>query len=133
MIQGFRSLRSLHALPKFLRPSGAYSSFNRSTPISLPNLKKGLIFLLSEEEIVSSWGISNITIDENSINFNVDGFLYKGRISIKYVETYFEISFGCDKKVRCVDATELTEILDSNIEKTDNYQHDLENWLSSFR
>lgn len=97
------------------------------------NLKKGLIFLLSEEEIVSSWGISNITIDENSINFNVDGFLYKGRISIKYVETYFEIRFGCDKKVRCVDATELTEILDSNIEKTDNYQHDLENWLSSFR
>ena len=94
------------------------------------NLKKGLIFLLSEEEIVSSWGISNITIDENSINFNVDGFLYKGRISIKYVETYFEISFGCDKIVRCVDATELTEILDSNIEKTDNYQHDLENWLS---
>lgn len=97
------------------------------------NLKKGLIFLLSEEEIVSSWGISNITIDENSINFNVDGFLYKGRISIKYVETYFEISFGCDKKIRCVDATELTEILDSNIEKTDNYQHDLEKWLSSFR
>ena len=96
-------------------------------------LKNGLLCLLSEEEIVSSWGISNITIDENSINFNVDGFLYKGRISIKYVETYFEICFGCDKKVRCVDATELAEILDSNIEKTDNYQHDLENWLSSFR
>lgn len=97
------------------------------------NLKKVLICLLSEEEKVSSWGISNITIDESQINFNVDGFLYKGRISIRYDETYYEISFERDNKtIKCLEAAELTDILDSNIEKTDNYQHDLEKWLSSF-
>ena len=38
MIQGFRSLRSLHTLPKFQRPSRAYFPLNRSTPISLPKI-----------------------------------------------------------------------------------------------
>lgn len=97
------------------------------------NVKKALVCLLKEEEKVSSWGISNINIDESSIKFNVDGFLYKGCISIKCDETYYDIHFEGDKKLRCLNATELADILDSNIEKTDNYQHDLENWLSSFR
>lgn len=96
------------------------------------NLKEGLISLLSEEEKISSWGITNIAIDDSSISFNVDGFIYKGRVCIYYVEPYYYISFGGDKKIKCVDATELADILDSNIEKTDNYQYDLENWLSSF-
>ena len=97
------------------------------------NLKKALICLLKEDEKVSSWGISNINIDECSINFNVDGFLYKGGVSIRCDETYYEIHFEGEKKIRCLDASELTEILDSNIEKSYNYQHDLENWLSSCR
>ena len=97
------------------------------------NVKKALICLLKEEEKVSSWGITNITIDESSINFKVDGFLYKGSLSIRCDETYYEIHFECGKILKCLDATELTDILDSNIEKTDNYQQDIENWLSSFR
>lgn len=96
------------------------------------NVKKALVCLLKEEEKVSSWGISNINIDESSINFNVDGFLYKGLISIKCDETNYEIHFERGKKIRCSDATELTDILDSNIEKTDDYQHDIEKWLSPF-
>lgn len=96
------------------------------------NVKKALICLLKEEVKVSSWGISNINIDESSINFNVDGFLYKGCISIKCDENCYEIHFDHGKKLKCLDADELADILDSNIEKTDNYQHDLENWLSSF-
>lgn len=97
------------------------------------NVKKALICLLKEEEKVLSWGITNISIDESSINFNVDGFLYKGSISIRCDETYYEIHFDCGKIIRCIDAADLTNILDSNIEKTENYQHDLETWLSSFR
>lgn len=97
------------------------------------NVKKALVCLLTEEEKVSSWGITNITIEESSINFNVDGFLFKGRINITYDETYYEINFELGKKIRCIDAEELIDVLDSNIEKTDNYQHDLENWLFSVK
>lgn len=96
-------------------------------------LKKALVCFLKEEENVSSWGISNIHIDDSSINFNVDGFIYKGRISIRHDDTNYEIYFEHGKKLRCEDATALTDILDANIEKTDKYLHDLENWLSSFR
>lgn len=96
-------------------------------------LKKALICLLQEEDKVSSWGICKINIDESSINFNVDGFLYKGCVSIKCGETCYEIHFENKKIIRCSDAGELTDILDSHIEKTENYQKDLENWLSSFK
>lgn len=95
-------------------------------------VKKALICFLKEEEKVSSWGISNINIDDSSIKFNVDGFLYKGCVCIRCDESYYDINFEGDKKLKCLDASELAEILDSNIEKTENYQHDLENWLSSF-
>lgn len=97
------------------------------------NVKNALIYLLKEEDIVSSWGISHISIDDSSINFVVDGFLYKGQIKILCNDSYYEIRFNNGKTKRCLDATELPKILDSNIEKTENYQHDLENWLSSFR
>lgn len=96
-------------------------------------VKKALICLLQEEEKVSSWGICQINIDENTINFNVDGFLYKGRISIKCDETCYEIRFEHGTKILCANTIELADILDSNIEKTENYQQDLENWLSSFK
>jgi len=96
-------------------------------------VKKALICLLQEEEKVSSWGICKINIDDSTINFNVDGFLYKGRISIKCDETCYEIYFEHGKKLCCANAIELTDILDSNIEKTENYQQDLENWFSSFK
>ena len=97
------------------------------------NVKKALICLLQEEDKVSSWGISKINIGENSINFNVDGFLYKGCASIKCDETCYEIYFEHGEIIRCSDAGELTDLLDSNIEKTENYQKDLENWVSSFK
>lgn len=97
------------------------------------NLKEALICLLKEKEKVSSWGISNISIDESSINFNVDGFLYKGCVSIRCDETFYEIHLERGKKLKCLNAVELTDILDSNIEKTENYQQDLESWLSSFK
>lgn len=96
-------------------------------------LKEALICLLKEEDKVSSWGISNINIDESSINFNVDGFLYKGNICIKCYETCYEIHFEREKNIRCLNADELTDILDNSIEKSDNYLYDLEQWLSSFR
>ena len=97
------------------------------------NVRNALICLLKEEDKVSSWGISNISIDDSSINFVVDGFLYKGHVRILCDESYYKIRFDNGKTIRCLDATELPDILDFNIEKTENYQHDLENWLSSFR
>jgi len=62
-------------------------------------VKKALICLLKEEVKVSSWGIYNITIDESSINFNVDGLIYKGCISIRCYETYYEVHFEPGKKI----------------------------------
>lgn len=96
------------------------------------NVRRALICLLNEEEKVSSWGITNINIEENSINFDVDGFLFRGHISIKCEETYFEIQMEGGKNIMCV-VSELTDTLDSSIEKAENYQQNLEKWLLSFK
>lgn len=95
------------------------------------NVIKAIIYLLKEEEKVLSWGMTNISIKGSSIHFDVDGFIYQGHIIIKCDEMYYEIQLEDGKKIRCLDV-ELTDILDSNIERTENYQQDLEKWLSSF-
>lgn len=38
---------------------------------------------LRYEDIVQTWGLTQIQISENSISFNVSGFNYNGKITIK--------------------------------------------------
>ena len=94
------------------------------------NVKRVIVDLLKEKEIVSSWGISNILIKESSVHFQVEGFIYRGLICIKCNESNCEIKFDDGKTILCY-VNELTNVLDTAIEKDENYLSNLEMWLSS--
>lgn len=94
------------------------------------NLKRVMVALLKEKEIVSSWGISNILIRRNVFYFRVDGFIYKGSICIICNTSYCEVKFENDKVTRC-NLLDLVSVLDTAIEKDENYLSNLETWLSS--
>ena len=93
-------------------------------------VKIALAYLLNEEEKVTSWGISNILIKENSIHFHVEGLIYKGYIFIRCDKPYYKIIFDDGKSIQCTVA-ELVNVLDTNIEMTRNYIHDLKSWFLS--
>ncbi len=94
------------------------------------NLKRVIVVLLKEKEIVSSWGISNIRIKENVFNFQVDGFIYKGSICIVCNTSYCEVKFDNGKTIRC-NILDLLNVLDTAIEKDENYLSNIETWLAS--
>ena len=86
--------------------------------------------MLNREEIISSWGINNISIEERSISFDVEGLIYKGSICIRCDKLDYEIQFEDGRTIQC-SIVKLVDILDVNIETTDNYLRDLENWVLS--
>ena len=94
------------------------------------NLKRAIVALLQEKEIVSSWGISNILIKESAFSFQVDGFIYNGSICIMCNASYCEVEFDNGKTIRC-NVHDLLNVLDTIIEKDKNYLLNLEEWLAS--
>ncbi len=97
------------------------------------NLKMALIELLKHEVEVSSWGIYNIKVMENSANFCVDGLRYKGKVSIKPTLTEineFEVLFSNgEKRITMLDS--LIETLDTYIERTENYKDNIKEYIIS--
>ncbi len=85
---------------------------------------------LKKREIVSSWGISNILITENSIHFQVEGFIYRGSISIKCDKSSCQIEVDGGKIIQCP-VNELINTLDLIIEKDENYHQNLATWILS--
>ena len=94
------------------------------------NLKRVMIVLLKEKEIISSWGISNVHMKGNVLSFQVDGFIYKGSICIVCNTSYCEARFANSKTIKC-NALDLSKVLDAAIEKDENYLLNLETWLAS--
>ena len=91
-------------------------------------IKKAVVCLLNEEVVVTSWGISNISIKEVSIEFDVSGFLYQGNVKVIPIKSGYRIFFNNDEYLDC-SLEELVKTLDSKIEKSDNYEADLRDWL----
>jgi hypothetical protein len=93
------------------------------------NIKKALVYLLNEEVIVTSWGISNINIEDTSIGFEVSGFIYQGKVQVSlYNDDGYKINFDTGESVIC-SIEELTKTLDSKIERTENYESCLREWM----
>ena len=72
-------------------------------------IKQALVILLNEEVRIASWGLSNISITETSIMFDVDGFIYSGRIIIKSCKkTSYQITFN-DGSTENIEVTNSSE------------------------
>ena len=95
-------------------------------------IKKALVSLLNEEVMVASWGITNTKITDTSIEFEVSGFIYQGKIQLKPLDDSYNILFDTGESINC-SLNDLVKTLDYKIEKTDNYESFLKEWLENFQ
>lgn len=91
-------------------------------------IKKALTSLLKEEIIVASWGFSDLTIYNESFKFNVSGFLYQGKVVVSLLEKNYLIQLNNGDSFVC-SLINLVDMLDSKIEKTQNYDNSVIKWL----
>lgn len=93
-------------------------------------IKKALVCLLNEEVIVTSWGITNLNINDTSFMFEVSGFLFQGKVEIIPCESGYRIKLNNVEIATC-SLEELVRTLDSKIERVDNYESLIQEWLDS--
>ena len=93
-------------------------------------IKKALVCLLNEEAIVISWGITNLNINDTSFVFEVSGFLFQGKVEVIPCESGYSIILNNAEITKC-SLEELVSTLDSKIEKMDNYESQLQEWLGN--
>ena len=88
-----------------------------------------LLRLLEDVMIVSSWGISNITISEPKLSFNVDGFKYHGEVTIDALdESQYNVYLNGESVGR-FKLNDLVPYLDRMIELSDSEYQKLFNQL----
>jgi len=86
---------------------------------------------------VLSWGIHNIVVCENGIEFRVQGFKFKGWVTVTYNEgtDLFDITYQNKKSVEKIEGVYfdgLVDVIDRHVEYTGaSYKNDVDKWLSS--
>ena len=93
-------------------------------------IKKALVSLINEEIVVTSWGITNIIINDTSVGFEVSGFLYKGKVELSICESGYSIKLDNADIIQC-SLEELVRTLDTKIERSENYESQLREWLDT--
>lgn len=93
------------------------------------DIRKLAISFIWHKDIVCSWGIHDILLSQSSISFIAEGFKVQGQVEIKLSDDascciYIGKRYVCNC---CVD--DVVRLLDSKIEKTKSYKHDIINWL----
>ena len=83
--------------------------------------------LTREKWIVFSWGFNSPVAINNGLQFNVNGFIFKGIVQVIYNEgtDLFDLNFIKNNvaliPIPNVSIVELIEVLDDQIERVDNY------------
>ena len=85
--------------------------------------------LRNQLNIIWSWGFNSPKALINGLQFKVEGFIFKGIVRITYNQgkDLFEISLlnnkmGITKKIEDVYFDQLVDIIDSEVEKCENYE-----------
>lgn len=92
--------------------------------------RKILVELLSQETIVSSWGIENIKVNANNICFHVDGFKYCGNVCIFGRADVVDIKFKeSNLLLKSIKIDNIVKTIDSTIETDEKYINNLYHWL----
>lgn len=83
-----------------------------------------LSILEGQKEILYSWGFNNVVSLENGLQFNVQGFLFKGKVTIFFNQddNTFTIILdgnegGCQRQILGIHPNELINAIDSLVEK----------------
>ncbi len=87
---------------------------------------------------IMSWGFCQPTLVEDGLRFHVNGLMHQGWVEVNYVESTddFKVKLLTQdlKEIRCLDTVYfdmLIEIIDSSVEKTINYEQDVQHWLKN--
>lgn len=83
---------------------------------------------LEEQIIVASWGISNVIINEESIQFEVCGFLYHGVVLI-VIDDHQDYSIKIGSETLNCKIDDIVETIDEKVEKGDGYDLTIKHWL----
>ena len=83
-----------------------------------------LSILRSQLMIIWSWGFNSPTrlSDNRGLAFKVQGFKYKGWVEVIYEEGFSVILKKTGKKVEDVYFDQLVEVIDSLVERTEDYE-----------
>ncbi len=85
-----------------------------------------LQILRSQLMVVFSWGFQCPTAlpDDRGLAFDVDGFLYKGRVEVVYNDglDLFEVRLEDGRTENLVYADNLVAVIDGMVERCDNYK-----------
>lgn len=95
-------------------------------------IKKLMIELLKNQEIVESWGTHDIQIADDSVSFSVSGFNYVGQLTISVRTAGYNIcGKGLNIDIESEDVYKMVEILDRAIETSDKYISELVEYITN--
>lgn len=92
------------------------------------NMAEYIFSVLKAQIIIMwSWGFNSATAIEDGLQFNVQGFKFKGIVKVIYDHAMdlFKVEFvkygEVEKTIEGVYVDELVEVIDNYVEKTENY------------
>ena len=85
-----------------------------------------LVALLEDNIVVTSWGLSNLTVKDGIIFFSVNGLKYKGEISIKVsdLQSGYDLHIG-EKTIKGCKLNLIVKTIDYEVEYSPNYMSQL--------
>lgn len=96
------------------------------------NIRLLLVELMKHQNVVSSWGLSNIKIASDKLSFEVSGFLYKGEVSVVANSNRYAVRMD-GRKFDDIALQQIVSLLDELIEEDKEYVERLVGWLSAVR
>ena len=93
-------------------------------------LRQLIVLMMENETIVTSWGISNIRVQESSLSFLVNGFRYQGEVIIDGTNKDALVIKMGDATKEFKNPNDIIDELDQVIESSGDYEVSLLNWLS---
>ena len=87
-----------------------------------------LVEILKQENVVGSWGLTEIRIGKREISFCISAFKYNGRIRIKCLNEGFTIVIG-NETFKGIELSKVVELIDDKVEMTPDYFKDIAYWV----
>lgn len=92
-------------------------------------IKKLLVELLMHENVVGSWGITEIKIEENEVSFLVSAFMYNGIVRIRCNDENYSVQLD-EKTIVGFELYSIVDVIDKEIEASTDYYKKVARWIA---
>ena len=97
-----------------------------------------LAILKRQLNIVWSWGFHSPQAFQKGLKFKVNGFIHRGWVIVKYNDgtdlfdiSLLDINMNIKSEIEGVFFDELVKVIDSAVERTHDYEKQVNDWLNS--